>query len=159
MKKIALIGCLLMLIGCKSGQSSSATKKEEKKSELVKINLNEVSSLQKKRAYELGKRVLLTCNTSTFKPFTPEEATEEVIKKVNKEKITMTCQNILRVFGQFNDIKLVEVLQTDDKQSTVFRYKCDYEKKYKIKELQVTINQENKATAIITKDWKDEYLP
>lgn len=159
MKKVAFICCLTFLISCKSGKTSSTSTTAGNKPEFIKLNLGEVSSIKKNRAYELGKRVLMTCNTSFFKPFTKEEATEEVLKKINKEKISMTCQNILRVFGQFNDMQLVEALRFDENQTTLFRYKCDYEKKYKTKELQVTINDENKITAITTKDWKDAYLP
>lgn len=159
MKKIALLCFLGLLIGCKSGKTSSSNSKEEKKPEFVKLNINEVNSVKKNRSYELGKRVLMTCNTSTFKPFTKEEATEDVLKKINKEKISMTCQNILRVFGEFKDIKLIEVLRNEENETTVFRYKCDYEKKYKIKELQVSINDDNKITAITTKDWNDTYNP
>ena len=159
MKKVALICCLIFLISCKSGKTSSSVATEENKPESKKLNLSEVSSIKKRRAYELGKRVLMTCNTSSFKPFTAAEATEDVLKKINKEKISMTCQNILRVFGQFNDMQLVEALRFDENQTTLFRYKCDYEKKYKTKELQVTINDENKITAITTKDWKDAYHP
>ncbi|PKP15708.1 MAG: hypothetical protein CVU07_09260 [Bacteroidetes bacterium HGW-Bacteroidetes-23] len=155
MKKVVLFGCLLVLIGCKS----TSTSKADKKPEFVKLNLSEVSSVKKNRAYELGKRVLNTCNTSSFKPFTTEEATDEVLRKINKEKISTTCKNILQVFGQFKDIKLVEVIRYDDDKITLFRYKCDYEKKYKIKELRVSINDENKITAITTKDWNDTYNP
>ncbi len=155
MKKVVLFLCLLVLIGCKS----TSTSKADKKPEFVKVNINEVSSLKKSRAYELGKRVLTTCNTSSFKPFTNEEATEEVLKKINKDKISMTCQNILRVFGQFQDMKLMEAIRHEDDKITVFRYKCDYEKKYKIKELRVSINDENMITAITTKDWNDTYNP
>lgn len=155
MKKVVLFGCLLVLIGCKS----TSTSKADKKPEFVKLNLSEVSSVKKNRAYELGKRVLNTCNTSSFKPFTTEEATDEVLRKINKEKISTTCNNILQVFGQFKDIKLVEVIRYDDDKITLFRYKCDYEKKYKIKELRVSINDENKITAITTKDWNDTYNP
>jgi 5'-3' exonuclease len=159
MKKIVFFCFVLLFVSCKSGKTTPTVSKEVKKPEFVKLNILEVNSFKKNRAYELGKRVLMTCNTSTFKPFTAEEATEEVLKKINKDKISMTCQNILRVFGQFNDIKLVEVLRLEENKTTVFRYKCDYEKKYKIKELQVSINDENKITAITTKDWKDAYIP
>jgi hypothetical protein len=159
MKKVALFCFLLVLIGCKSGKTGTSSPKVEEKPEFVKLNISEVNSVKKNRAYELGKRVLMTCNTSTFKPFTKEEATEEVLKKINKEKISMTCQNILRVFGQFNDMKLIEVLRIEKSETTVFRYKCDYEKKYKTKELQVSIDDNNRITAITTKDWKDAYIP
>lgn len=113
--------------------------------------------MQKNRTYELGKRVLLTCNTSTFKPFTNDEATLEVIKKMTRERISLTCQNILRGFGKFNDMKLVDVYRNEKENTTVFRYQCDYEKKHTIKELRVTINDENKITSIISKDWTDDF--
>ena len=121
--------------------------------------MSEVNSIQKNRAYELGKRVLMTCNTSSFKPFTSEEATPEVLKNINKDKISLTCQNIIRGFGQFKEINLIEVFRLENEKITVFRYKCDYEKKYSIKELRISVNDENKITAITTKDWKDAYNP
>ncbi|RAR46662.1 hypothetical protein [Flavobacterium lacus] len=160
MKKVAYCFLLLLLItACKSRKTAATGEHVEKKPEFIKVSINEVSSVKKSRAYALGKRMLNTCNTSTFKPFTKEEATDEVLKKINKDKIAMTCQNILRVFGQFQDMKLVEALRNDEDGLTIFRYKCEYEKKYKIKELRVSINDENKITAITTKDWNDTYHP
>lgn len=159
MKKALFLCFILLFISCKSGKTSTASSNDKKKNEIVKINSSVVSTSKKNRAYEFGKRVLMTCNTSSFKPFTLEEATPEVLKKINKEKISMTCQNILRVFGQFKDIQLVEVLRNEESKITIFRYKCDYEKKYKLKELQVNIDDDNKLTAITTKDWKDAYIP
>lgn len=155
MKKLALIGLLLFIVGCQS--KKKVTEVTPKKPSVEKLALAEVSTLQKNRSYELGKRVLQTCNTSKFKPFTTEEATPEVIQKMTRDRISMTCQNILRGFGQFNDMKLIEVYRIEKENLTVFRYQCDYEKKYKIKELRVTINDENKIKAITTKDWSDDY--
>lgn len=155
MKKIALIGLLLFIIGCQSKKKVAEV--TPKKPSVEKLALAEVSTLQKNRSYELGKRVLQTCNTSKFKPFTTEEATPEIIQKMTRDKISLTCQNILRGFGQFNDMKLMEVYRIEKENVTVFRYQCDYEKKYKIKELRVTINDENKITAITTKDWSDDF--
>lgn len=155
MKKVALIGLLLFIIGCQS--KKKVTEVTPKKPSVEKLALAEVSTLQKSRSYELGKRVLQTCNTSKFKPFTTEEATPEIIQKMTRDKISLTCQNILRGFGQFNDMKLMEVYRIEKENVTVFRYQCDYEKKYKIKELRVTINDENKITAITTKDWSDDF--
>ncbi|MCB0442622.1 MAG: hypothetical protein KDC50_01055 [Flavobacterium sp.] len=159
MKKIAFACFIILLVSCKSGKTVSITAKNSDKTDFIKMNLSEISTTQKNRAYTLGKRVLMTCNTSSFKPFTTDEATDEVLQNINKDKISKTCQNILQVFGQFKDLQLVEVLRFEGNQTTVFRYKCDYEKKYKIKELQVSINDENKITAITTKDWKDAYIP
>lgn len=155
MKKLALIGLLLFIVGCQS--KKKVTEVTPKKPSVEKLALAEVSTLQKNRSYELGKRVLQTCNTSKFKPFTTEEATPEVIQKMTRDRISLTCQNILRGFGQFNDMKLIEVYRIEKENLTVFRYQCDYEKKYKIKELRVTINDENKITAITTKDWSDDF--
>jgi hypothetical protein len=155
MKKLALIGLLLFIVGCQS--KKKVTEVTPKKPSVEKLALAEVSTLQKNRSYELGKRVLQTCNTSKFKPFTTEEATPEVIQKMTRDRISLTCQNILRGFGQFNDMKLIEVYRIEKENLTVFRYQCDYEKKYKIKELRVTINEENKITAITTKDWSDDF--
>lgn len=155
MKKVALIGLLLFIIGCQS--KKKVTEVTPKKPNVEKLALAEVSTLQKNRSYELGKRVLQTCNTSKFKPFTTEEATPEIIQKMTRDRISLTCQNILRGFGQFNDMKLMEVYRNEKENVTVFRYQCDYEKKYKIKELRVTINDENKITAITTKDWSDDF--
>lgn len=157
MKKIVFLLLISVLIGCKAKKTNTGA--TETKSSVTKLSITNVSSLQKSRSYELGKRVLMTCNTSTFKPFTTEEATADVIQKINKDKISVTCQNILRKFGQFQDIKLKEVFRLEDEELTVFRYECIYEKKYSIKELRVLVNDANKITSITTKDWKDEFKP
>ena len=150
-----LICCLLLLASCQTKRTGGI--KEPEKPSVVKLEKSEINSLQKSRTYELGKRVLMTCNTSTFKPFTTEEATPDVIKKMTRERISLTCQNILRGFGQFKDMKLVEVYRSEKEDTTIFRYQCDYEKKHTIKELRVTINDENKITSIISKDWSDDF--
>jgi len=156
MKKIVFILLITVLISCKS-KKTNVTPSEARKASITTVSLNNVSNVQKNRAYELGKRMLMTCNTSTFKPFTSEEATDDVIQRINKDKISSTCQYILRKFGQFQDIKLKEVLRLEKEEITVFRYQCIYEKKYSIKELRVSVNDDNKITAIATKDWKDAY--
>ncbi len=153
-KKSSLFLILVLLIGCKSKQISNEA---PEKPAFTPLNLNQVNSSLKKRTYELGKRVLMTCNTSTFKPFTSDEATSEVIQKINKDRISETCQNIIRSFGKFNDIKLIEVYRVETEQLTVFRYKCDYEKKYRLKELRITINDAKQITALTTIDWNDTF--
>lgn len=158
MKKIAFFSLILLFISCKSAKNTTLPK-EKIKANFEKIDFTAASSIQKKRTYELGKRMLMTCNTSSFKPFTIEEATSEVIQKITQDKISMTCHQVLRGFGQFIDMKLKEVRFNDDIKITLFRYQCEYEKKYRIKELQVYINQENKITSITSTDWKDDYQP
>lgn len=158
MKKIILLSLLFFFICCNSVKKTNPLK-ETIKVKYEKIDLSTVSSIQKKRTYDLGKRILMTCNTSTFKPFTTEEATPEVIQKITKDKISMTCHQVLRGFGQFIDMQLKEVRFNEATKITLFRYQCEYEKKYRIKELQVFINQENKITSIISTDWKNDYQP
>lgn len=156
MKKLIIIYSLVMLVGCKT-KTVSTSPKEVKKSDFALIPADAINAFQKKRTYELGKRVLETCNTSKFKPFTTEEATADVIQRMTPEKISIGCQNILRGFGKFNDMKLIEVYHIKKEDLTIYRYKCDYEKKYKVKELRVSINGDNKITSITTKDWKDDF--
>ena len=158
MKKIVFYSLIVLFISCKSAKKTILPK-EKIKANFEKIDLISASSIQKNRTYELGKRMLLTCNTSTFKPFTTVEATPEVIQKITQDKISMTCHQVLRGFGKFIDMKLKEVRYNEDTKITLFRYQCEYEKKYRIKELQVYINQENKITSITSTDWKDDYQP
>jgi hypothetical protein len=156
-KRLLFFSFCVVLIGCKSKTSTPKKPSEEIKPEYIQLAIADVGSLQKNRAYELGKRVLMTCNTSKFKPFTKEEATPEVLNNITIEKLSKTCQNVIRGFDKFNDIKLIEVLRFEEEKITLFRYKCDYEKKYYTKELRVSVNDENKITSIKTEDWKDSF--
>jgi len=151
MKKIffALI-CIAFLGACKS---------KPKAPEVVKVENKEVTAAQKQKAYDLGKRILNTCNTSKFKPFTTEEATEKVIQNTTLERLSSTCSKYLLKYGRFQDIKLVEVIRNNEDNSLVFRYKAEYQRKYTQKELQVTLNEENKVSAIKSTDWSDIYIP
>ena len=71
MKNKILVLCLLLLLGCKSKPVYVAPVVIK----YVKVSPSEVDVNQKKKAYELGKRVLMICNTSKFIPFTQSEAT------------------------------------------------------------------------------------
>lgn len=152
MKKIYLLICIVALASCKSKKITTAPKVEKIETP------TEVSDFQKSRAYELGKRVLNTCNTSKFKPFTANEATEKVIQNTTLERLSSTCSKYLIKYGKFEDINLVEIVRTDDN-SLVFRYKANYQRKFTQKELQVTLNSENKVAAIKSTDWSDIYIP
>lgn len=152
MRKLFIaILCIFALSACKS--KKTAEPKVEKATAL------EVTDFQKQRAYDLGKRVLNTCNTSKFKPFTTSEATEKVIQNTTLERLSSTCSKYLIKYGRFEDIKLVEVIRNNDDNSLVFRYKANYQRKYTQKELQVTLNEENKVAAIKSTDWSDIYIP
>ena len=152
MKKIILILSILLLIGCKS---KTVVKPEEAK--IVKLTFSEVNESQKDKAYELGKRVLMTCNTSRFKPFNESEATASVINNTTEERLTKTCTRFRQYYGTFKDIQLVEIYKNNSDQTTIFRYKALYTKKVANKELRVSLNKENKVSSIKSLDWADTF--
>lgn len=154
MKKIILILSIILLVGCKSKTVVTAPVPEEA---LVKLSFSEVSESQKDKAYVLGKRVLMTCNTSKFKPFNESEATASVIKNTTEERLTKTCTKFRQYYGTFKDLQLVEIYKNKSDQTTIFRYKALYTKKVANKELRVSINQENKVSSIKSLDWIDTF--
>ena len=116
---------------------------------MAKLSLSEVNESQKSKAYELGKRVLMTCNTSRFKPFTTSEATASVIRNTTEERLTKTCTRFRQYYGSFIDLELIETYKNNFDQSVTFRYKAAYTKKVANKELRVTMNADNKVSFII----------
>ncbi|MFV8326448.1 hypothetical protein [Flavobacterium sp. ZS1P14] len=154
MKKIILILSIILLNGCKSKTVVAPVPEEAK---IVKLTFSEVSESQKDKAYQLGKRVLMTCNTSKFKPFNESEATASVIKNTTEERLTKTCTRFRQYYGTFKDLQLVEIYKNNSDQTTIFRYKALYTKKVANKELRVSINQENKVSSIKSLDWVDTF--
>lgn len=155
MKRIILVFSILLLIGCKSKKVVSIPEPEVVK--MAKLSLSEVSESKKSKAYELGKRVLMTCNTSRFKPFNTNEATASVIRNTTEEKLTKTCTRFRQYYGAFIDLELVETYKNNFDQSVVFRYKASYTKKVANKELRVTMNSENKVSSIKSLDWVNAF--
>ncbi|WP_396146989.1 hypothetical protein [Flavobacterium sp.] len=156
MKKLVYILLLILLASCKSKQPSIAEVKKNESVEVTthfeKINLKEVNNQKLTKAYNLGKRLLETCNTSRFKVFSKEEATDKVIQNTTVEKITKTCQKILMRNGKFIDLNLIDVTQDNETEDLFFRYKIEYEKKYFERELYITINSEGKVSEMKTKE-------
>ncbi|MGV3696060.1 hypothetical protein [Flavobacterium sp.] len=153
MRKIFMLLCLALLFSCKSKKNSSTTavvKTPEKPSNLVKPE--DVEEIKKDRAYDIGKRLLESCNTSRFKAFSSSEVTDKVKKNATKEKISTICQKINQRNGRFLGIKLIDITRNKKTDELVFRYNIDYEKKLYKRELNVTINAENKVSAIATKE-------
>lgn len=150
MKKLILILSIIALAGCKS---KKITPSEPKADEVVQLALNQINNNQKNKAYELGKRVLMTCNTSKFKPFTNSEATTSVINNITIEKLSKTCTKYRQWYGTFKDLELAEVYQNTKDQTTVYRFKALYSKKVANKELRVFMNTDNLVSAIKTSDW------
>ncbi len=145
----AVLACILLL-GCKAKKSAP---------KFVTIAPSEVNPVSKNRAYELGKRILNSCNTSHFKPFTTIEATIQIIKNITPEKITKTCQKFRIKYGKFLDLKLAQVLENRSDNSLIFRYKAEYQWKHTVRELRVTVNSEGKVAAIKSANWSNPYTP
>lgn len=154
MKKLIVILSLIAVVGCKS---KKAHQSEPKPDEIVKLALSQVNTNQKNKAYELGKRVLMTCNTSKFKPFTTSEATPSVINNITIEKLSKTCNKYRMWYGNFKDLQLAEVYQNTNNQTTIYRFRALYTKKVANKELRIFINSENLISAIKTSDWAETF--
>lgn len=154
MKKIIFICFLVATIGCKSKKTATA-KTEELPT--AKIESSAINIAQKDKAYDLGKRVLMTCNTSKFKPFNTTEATTSVIQNTTQDRLTKTCLKFRLKYGDFKDLQLVEVLQNKSEKSNIYRFKALYEKKIANKELRVTINEDNLVSSIKSLDWIDKF--
>ncbi|AWA30542.1 hypothetical protein HYN48_10820 [Flavobacterium magnum] len=148
-----------LLIGCLICLSLLACKVKKNVAKFVRVDPTEVNTASKNRAYELGKRILVSCNTSRFKPFNTSEATAEIIKNITPEKITKTCQKFLIKYGRFQDLKLAQVLQNRSNNSLIFRYKADYQWKHTVRELRVTVNSDGKVSAIKSANWTEDYTP
>lgn len=155
MKKVILILGIVLFISCKSKNVVSVPKPVEVK--IAKVMLSEVSEPQKDKAYELGKRVLMTCNTSKFKPFNESEATISVIQNTTEERLTKTCTKFRQYYGTFKDLQLIEIYKNNIDKTLIFRYKALYTKKVANKELRVSMNEENKVSAIKSLDWVDTF--
>jgi hypothetical protein len=154
MRKIILLLCLALLFSCKSkkpGNSTSSTVKTPEKS-IVLVKPEEIEVVKKDRAYEIGKRLLESCNTSKFKAFGASEATEKVRQNASREKISAICKKINQRNGRFNGLNLLDISYNKKTKEHVFRYAIDYEKKLFKRELFVTINAENRVSAISTKE-------
>jgi hypothetical protein len=144
-----------LIVACKS--KTVSPKPDEVK--IVKLKLQEVEENQKTKAYELGKRILMTCNISKFKPFNESEATTSVIKNMTQERLTKTCLKFRLRYGDFKDLDLVEVVKNKKEKITVFRFKALYEKKIANKELRLSMNEQNQVSSVQSLDWMDVFQP
>ena len=153
MKKLIIVFVLIFIFSCKSKMSKNTT--NESKSNLERfeiVKVEEIDAQKKEKSYNLGKRLLEACNTSKFKPFTSDEATEKVIANATSEKIAATCKKINLRNGKFVGLDLIEVLRDKNAEEYILRYDIKYEKTYFKRELMVTINSDEKVSAISTKE-------
>ncbi len=159
MKKWMIAFCIIALsiAGCKSKKTASTSKKTVTEKRVAKVAPEKVDKVQMTKAYELGKRVLMTCNTSRFKPFNSTEATADVIKNTTEERLTKTCHNFRLKYGDFKDLRFMEVIRDKKNKVNIYRFKADYEKKIANKELRVSVNEDDLVTSIKSMDWKDKF--
>jgi len=155
MRKIILLFSLALLLGCKSKKNAVAAPPPEPA--ITKIATTEVNQDIKDKAYELGRRILMTCNSSRFKPFNANEATPSVIKNMTKERMTKTCLKFRLKYGDFKDLQLIEIYKNKPENLTVFRYKALYEKKIANKELRLTLNDKTQLSSVKSMDWIDSF--
>jgi hypothetical protein len=156
MRKIILLFSFALLLGCKSKKNTIAAPPPEPA--ITKIATTEINQDIKDKAYELGRRVLMTCNSSRFKPFNANEATPSVIKNMTKDRLTKTCLKFRLKYGDFKDLQLIEIYKNKPENLTVFRYKALYEKKIANKELRLTMNEKTQLSSVKSMDWVDSYL-
>ena len=154
MKKVIILCSLLLLMGCKSKKTDSKPVAEKS---VPPTEMTKVEETQEKKAYDLGKRILMTCNDKPFKPFTTSEATEKVIANSTTENINKICVKYNLKYGLFKDLQFVEMVPDKTENTHIYRFKALFEYADANKELRVTMNSENKASAISTKDWKDQF--
>ena len=160
MKKILILIFLVTIVSCKSkAPKTSANKTIAVKTESTiakerfeKVSAKEVKTIKQNRAFDLGKRLLETCNTSVFKVFTSEEATEKVRNNATVEKISKTCQKILFRNGKFINLELLDITHDNETDDYIFKFDIIFEKKYFKRELYVTVNSIDKVSEIKSKE-------
>ena len=155
MKKLIILFSLLALFGCKTKVHVVENTKETIK--VSKLAIDDVEKAKKDMAFSAGNRILTACNTSKFKPFNENEATPTVIQNTTQKRLTKTCLKFRLKYGDFKELKLIEVFKDRTDKTTVFRFKALYEKKIANKELRVSIDKDDKVSAIKSFDWKDSY--
>ena len=93
--RVFLIVCFassLTLVSCRS--KKPVVNKIATTENITLLKLTNTEIVKKKRAYDLGRRLLETCNVSKFRGFSDTEATDKVRKNATKEKISSVCKKI-----------------------------------------------------------------
>lgn len=139
------------MFSCKSRTTVKTSGKiTEKNISIVKTE--EVEMVKKDRAYDIGTRLLESCNTSRFRTFSSTEATDKVRQNATREKVSAICKKINQRNGRFIDINLIDVTRNKKLKEYTFHYSIKYEKKLYKRDLYVTVNAENQVSAIATKE-------
>ena len=152
MRKVIILCCIALLFSCKSKKHLVVDKS------LVLVKSEAVNPIKQNRAYDLGRRLLESCNTSRFKAFSSSEATEKVRQNATKDNISTICKKINQRNGRFLGLTLLDVFHDKVKDEFIFRYSIQYEKKLFKRELSVRVDADNKVSAIATKEIKSKPL-
>lgn len=147
MRKIIILCCIAVLFACKSRKPAVVAE-----TMVVVVKPETVETAKVNRAYDLGKRLLQSCNTSNFKSFSANEATEKVRQNATVDKISTICKKINQRNGKFLGLNLFAITFNNQTNEYVFHYNINYNKKLYKRDLFVTINQDNKVSAITTKE-------
>lgn len=145
MRRIILFCFIVALVSCKSKPVSKPA---------VVLKPEVVQTVKQNRAYNLGKKLLESCNTSHFKAFNSTEATDKVRQNATRDNISAICKKINQRNGRFIGLTLLNVVHDKTKDEFIFRYSIEYEKKLFKRELSVTVTSDNKVSAISTKEIK-----
>ncbi len=111
------------------------------------------------KSYFYGVRLLTACNTSRISPFTESHFAPSLYRKISLDYLSIICTNVKREFGEFIDMRFVEVVFNPKKNIHMLRFKCIYEKKYSVKEFRVSFDEDGKIVGIKTLRWKDQFEP
>lgn len=151
MKKFLIfLGIIFLVSNCKSKKTALS----DTENRIIEVSPNNVETFKKERAYSLGYRLLEACNTSKFKPFTKEEATDQVIRNATLSRISETCRKINFRNGRFLGLHLTSISYNKINDQYSFKYAIEYEKKYFKRELTVVIDNDDKVSSIFTKEQK-----
>jgi hypothetical protein len=160
MKRLSLLIVLAFIVSCKTKNvitdATLENFKKKKDNTVITVNPEVVEKAKIARAENLGLRVLKACNTSKFKVFTTEEATEKLIQKLTLEKISADCQKINFRNGKFLASQLQDISYNQNTDQYIFRYALEYEKDMYKRELFVILDSDNRVSSIFTKELKNK---
>lgn len=154
MRYFKFLGLLIFisLNSCNPTKNTASKPADEilKSSKWETLAPNLINLRQQNKGQDMCDRILSTCNTSSFKAFTKQEATPELIEKITPEKLAGTCKEILKGYGKFKKtvFKEAQILEKDG--LTCYVFECVYEKKYYKKQIKIIFNESNQATNIVT---------
>jgi hypothetical protein len=143
---------LIAVCGCSPSNFSNTKTTTEliKSTKWETIPKERIDNQQQKKGQALCNRILKACNDSYFKSFNSQEATQDLIEKITPEKITVTCKEIIKGYGNFEKTVFKEAQYLEKDGLTCYVFECIYEKKYYKKEIKIIFNESNLATNIAT---------